>query len=178
MGSENFYYKIDNDTRKIFLESNMQHPVVDSNFKTYRLKRKKRSFFTNTDARQWSFQHFYSSTISSKDAPKTFNEIVDAWTASLKYIRTARNIPKSIVNFARDLIEFNNTKEFERMRRAYAQNFEAHSLAIISRGSVRNSKLAKRYMTQANEILDDTSGKQDEEVFYTTTTNDEDPILV
>ncbi|CAG8549765.1 4003_t:CDS:2 [Acaulospora morrowiae] len=63
-------------------ESNMPHPVVDSNFKTYRLK--------------------------------------------------PRNVPKSIVNFVKDLIEFNNTKEFERIRQAYEQNFEAHVLATIS----------------------------------------------
>ncbi|CAG8626412.1 15465_t:CDS:2 [Acaulospora morrowiae] len=47
------------------------------------------------------------------------------WTANLKVIEKARNIPKSITSFARDLIEFNDTGEFENVPRACEQNFQA-----------------------------------------------------
>ncbi|CAG8666930.1 4950_t:CDS:2, partial [Ambispora gerdemannii] len=65
------------------------------------------------------------------------------------------------------------------MRHAYEQNFEAHVLATISSGLVTKCEMAKGYMKQANEILNDTIRKQDEkdeEISYTITTDDEDAI--
>ncbi|CAG8527868.1 11147_t:CDS:10, partial [Ambispora leptoticha] len=112
----------------------IRDPIVDCNFRTYRFKRKKYPFFANTDARLWSFKRFYSSIIHSGDAPKTFNEILDKWTASLKFIQKQKNIPNSIVKFAEELIGFNETKEFENLLDAYEQNFRAHFLATLSSG--------------------------------------------
>ncbi|CAG8645324.1 10732_t:CDS:10, partial [Ambispora leptoticha] len=62
-------------------------PIVDSNFRTY---------------------HF-------KHAPKTFHEILDKWAASLKYIQGQKYIPKAIKKFVEELINFNETKEFENL---------------------------------------------------------------
>ncbi|CAG8449353.1 6672_t:CDS:2 [Acaulospora colombiana] len=147
----------------------MPDPIIDSNFRTYRFKRKKYPFFANTDARLWSFKRFYSSIIHSGDAPKTFNEILDKWTASLKFIQKQKNIPNSIVKFAEELIGFGETKEFENWLDAYEQNFCAHFLATLSSGSVTKSEMAKGYMKQTNEILNsklEKSNKEDEEVPY------------
>ncbi|CAG8825015.1 9259_t:CDS:1, partial [Gigaspora rosea] len=146
---------------------NMSGPVVDINFRTYRLKRKKDPFFAKTAAQLWSFQKFYSFMIYSADAPKTFNEILSTWTVNLKNIQKSRNIPKSITNFARDLVKFNGTEEFEKIRRACEQNFQAHLLATLSSGSVTKTEMAQGYMKQANEILTGTAGeriKENEEV--------------
>ncbi|RIB06332.1 hypothetical protein C2G38_2046878 [Gigaspora rosea] len=145
----------------------MSGPVVDINFRTYRLKRKKDPFFAKTAAQLWSFQKFYSFMIYSADAPKTFNEILSTWTVNLKNIQKSRNIPKSITNFARDLVKFNGTEEFEKIRRACEQNFQAHLLATLSSGSVTKTEMAQGYMKQANEILTGTAGeriKENEEV--------------
>ncbi|CAG8554569.1 17408_t:CDS:2, partial [Cetraspora pellucida] len=87
-----------------------------------------------TQARHWSFNRFYSFTIQSGDAPKAFNEIYDKWIASLKFIKKSNNIPKSIMNFVGELIEFSESKELENLRVAYEQNFQAHLLATISSG--------------------------------------------
>ncbi|CAG8619023.1 12439_t:CDS:1, partial [Ambispora leptoticha] len=131
----------------------MSDPVVDFNFRAYRFKRKKYSFFADTEARHWSFNRFYSFAIQSGDAPKTFNEIFDKWTASLKFIERQKNVPKSIVNFVGNLIEFNESKEFGCLQDACEQNFRAHVLATLSSGSVTKSEMAQGYMIQANEIL-------------------------
>ncbi|CAG8745206.1 2928_t:CDS:2, partial [Racocetra fulgida] len=96
-------------------------------------------------------------------APKMFKEILMTWTTDLKTIQKARNIPKLITNFARDLIEFNGTGEFEKIRRACEQNFQAHLLATLSSGSVTKSEMAQGYMKQANEILTGTAGERVEE---------------
>ncbi|CAG8703511.1 5387_t:CDS:2, partial [Dentiscutata erythropus] len=93
-------------------------------------------------------------------APKTFNEILITWTANLKAIQRARNIPMSIASFARDLIEFNGTGEFEKTRLACEQNFQAHSLVTLSCGSVTKSEMAQGYMKQANENLTGAAGEK------------------
>ncbi|RHZ74319.1 hypothetical protein Glove_226g27 [Diversispora epigaea] len=156
----------------------MSDPIVDSDFRTYRFKRKKYPFFANTDARLWSFQRFYTSTIYSEDAPRTFNEILEKWAASLKFIQKQK-IPKSIVNFVEELIEFNESEKFGSLRDAYEQNFRAHILATISSGSVTKSEMAQGYMIQTNEILNSVLGEKDEEVLHTVTTENEnfDAIL-
>ncbi|CAG8614118.1 10561_t:CDS:2 [Funneliformis caledonium] len=138
----------------------MSNPVIDSDVRTYRFKRKKYPFFMNTDASMWSFQRFYSTIIHSGDAPNTFNEIHDNWTASLKFIMKQKNVPEPIVNFVRELIEFNSSKEFENLRDVFEQDFHAHVLATISSGSMTKSTMAKGYMKQTNEILNSTFGKQ------------------
>ncbi|CAG8511147.1 11798_t:CDS:2 [Ambispora leptoticha] len=140
-----------------------QEPVVDSNFRTYHFKRMKYSFFANTDARHWSFKRFYSFNINSGDAPKTFNEILDKWTASLKFIQGQKYIPKAIKKFVEELINFNETKKFENLLDAYEQNFQAHFLATLSSGSVTKIEMAKSYMKQTDEILNSKLGMQNEE---------------
>ncbi|CAG8602131.1 13281_t:CDS:10 [Acaulospora morrowiae] len=121
--------------KKKFLFSNMKEPVVDSNFRTY---------------------HF-------KHAPKTFNEILDKWTAGLKFIQGQKYIPKAIKKFVEELINFNETKEFENLLDAYEQNFQAHFLATLSSGSVTKIEMAKSYMKQTDEILNSKLGMQNEE---------------
>ncbi len=87
----------------------MSDPAVDSNFRTCHFKCKKDSFFANTDDN--GHHHFYTFAIHSGDSPKTFNEIFDKWYAGLKFIKKQKNVPKSIVNFVEELIEFNQSKE-------------------------------------------------------------------
>ncbi|CAG8737504.1 39705_t:CDS:2, partial [Gigaspora margarita] len=158
----------------------MPDPVIDPNYRTYRFKRKKYSFFADTEARHWSFNRFYSFTIQSGDAPKTFNEIYDKWIASLKFIKKQNNIPKSIMNFVGELIKFSESKEFENLRVAYEQNFQAHLLATISSGSVTKSEMAQGYMKQANEFLTGLTGggiKNDEEVEEGEEVEEEEPYV-
>ncbi|CAG8722982.1 616_t:CDS:2, partial [Funneliformis mosseae] len=138
----------------------MSNLVIDSDVRTYRFKRKKYPFFMNTDASMWSFQRFYSTIIHSGDAPNTFNEIHNNWTASLKFIMKQKSVPESIVNFVRELIEFNSSKEFENLRDVFEQDFYAHVLATISSESMIKSTMTKGYMMQTNEILNSTLGKQ------------------
>ncbi|CAG8679533.1 10550_t:CDS:2 [Funneliformis caledonium] len=109
----------------------MSNPVIDSNVRTYRFKRKKYPFFMNTDA-----------------------------SICLKFITKQKNVPEPIVNLVRELIEFNSSKEFKSLRDVYEQDFHAHVLATISSGSIIKSTMAKGYMMQTNEILNGTLGKQ------------------
>ncbi|EXX66273.1 uncharacterized protein OCT59_016466 [Rhizophagus irregularis] len=142
----------------------MSEPAVDPDFRMYRFKYKKYSFFTNTDARQWSFHCFYISSLHSGDSPKTFNEIFDKCVASLKFIQKQNKVPKSIVKFVGELMEHNQSNEFKNLQVACEQDFCAHVLSTLSSGSVTKSKMAKGYMKQASDILASAMGEQDEEL--------------
>ncbi|CAI2174928.1 3223_t:CDS:2 [Funneliformis geosporum] len=85
-----------------------------------------------TDAWQWSFHRFYTSILYSGDSPKVFNEIFDKWNISLNFIRKHDSTPESIVNFVKELIEYNDSKEFRELREACEQNFHTHVLSYIS----------------------------------------------
>ncbi|CAG8632816.1 11555_t:CDS:1, partial [Dentiscutata heterogama] len=65
-------------------------------------------------------------TIRFVDVPKMFNEIFVAWTASLKFIQKAKKYFKRNCEFVKDIVEFNSTKEFGKIKQACEQNFQAY----------------------------------------------------
>ncbi|CAG8706851.1 4296_t:CDS:2 [Funneliformis mosseae] len=133
----------------------MSDPKVESSFRNYRFKKKfkNNTFFADTDARQWSFYRFYTSILYSGDSPKIFNEIFDKWNISLNFIRKDDSTPKSIVNFVKELIEYNDSKVFRELREACERNFHTHVLSYISSNSVAKSEMTQGYMKQSKEIL-------------------------
>ncbi|CAG8593513.1 9434_t:CDS:10, partial [Paraglomus brasilianum] len=100
---------------------------------------------------------------STSEGPSTFNEIVDNWTSSLRFIQSHRYTPTPVKEFVGELLEYDESTECRSLRKACKRKFHAYILASTSGAAVTMTEIAHGYEDRYEKLVASDSLNRDDE---------------